>query len=75
MFRPDKSGNIRLTGRFVGGHAYLINGVDLNKKVFRIKNSWGKSWGLGGHAYISFNDMTRLIRENGEICLATEVGS
>jgi hypothetical protein len=75
MFSPDKSGNIRLTGRFVGGHAYLINGVDLNKKVFRLKNSWGKSWGIGGHAYISFNDMTRLIRENGEICLATEVGS
>lgn len=75
MFSPDKSGNIRVTGRFVGGHAYVINGVDLNKKVFRIKNSWGKSWGLGGHAYISFNDMTRLIRENGEICLATEIGS
>ena len=75
MFYPNKTGLIKIGGQMVGGHAYLINGVDTKTKQFRIKNSWGKSWGKGGHAFISFNDMSRLIKENGEICLAIELGS
>ena len=75
MFYPNKNGLIKISGQMVGGHAYLINGVDTKTKQFRIKNSWGKSWGNGGHAFISFNDMSRLIKENGEICLAIELGS
>ena len=72
MFTPDRNGVIRVLGRVAGGHAYVINGVDRNTKLFRIKNSWGKTWGKSGHAYISFTDMARLIRENGEVCLAIE---
>jgi len=75
MFYPNKNGLIKIGGQMVGGHAYLINGVDTKTKQFRIKNSWGKSWGKGGHAFISFNDMSRLIKENGEICLAIELES
>ena len=72
MFTPDRNGLIRVLGRKAGGHAYIINGVDTKTKLFRIKNSWGKNWGKSGHAYISFTDMARLIKENGEVCLAIE---
>jgi hypothetical protein len=73
MFFPNNSGLIRLSGGLAGGHAYVINGVATTSQMFRIKNSWGRSWGQGGHAYISFADMSRLISEDGEICLATEI--
>jgi hypothetical protein len=72
MFFPDKNGLMRVTGKLTGGHAYVINGVDKNKKLFRIKNSWGKNWGKSGHAFISFSDMEKLIKQNGEVCLAIE---
>ena len=51
---------------------HVLIGLGFKKQQFRIKNSWGLGWGQQGHAYISFSDMTRLIKEQGEICLATE---
>jgi hypothetical protein len=73
MFFPDKNGVIKIGGDLSGGHAYVINGVDTKTKMFRLKNSWGKSWGKSGSAFISFANMERLIKEQGEICLAIEL--
>lgn len=73
MFFPrDSDGRIFITGRIAGGHAYLINGYDSTTGVFRVKNSWGKSWGKDGHAFITFSDLDFLIRTQGEACLAVE---
>lgn len=73
MFFPNKDGIITATGENSGGHAYLLDGINVDKRMFRIKNSWGRSWGKNGFAYISFDDMESLILDYGEVCLATEI--
>lgn len=73
MFYPNEFGIISASGDKLGGHAYLLDGVNVEKKLIRIKNSWGREWGKNGFAYISFDDMDKLIRDSGEVCLATEL--
>ena len=74
MFKPNiDTAIITPTGNSAGGHAYLLNGVNVKKKLIRIKNSWGRAWGNKGHAFISFDDMDKLIKNGGEACLAIEI--
>lgn len=73
MMDPDPAGFIAVTGGVVGGHAYVVNGVNKQTRVARIKNSWGREWGARGHAYIRLEDLDQLLREDGEAMLATEV--
>lgn len=73
MFYPNIDGIIKPCNNKMGGHAYLLDGINTEKKLIRIKNSWGKKWGKNGFAYISFDDMEKLIKDDGEICLATEI--
>lgn len=72
MFIPNFKGVIKASGQKAGGHAYIINGVNVKKRMFRIKNSWGRGWGEKGHAYISFDDFEKLLLEDGEACMAFE---
>lgn len=72
MFYPDAKGLIKPTGTKAGGHAYLLNGINLKKGLIRVKNSWGRSWGNKGFAYIKIEDMEKLILDQGEACIALE---
>lgn len=69
MFEPDAKDVIRLGGGIAGGHAIEANGATTNYDYVRIKNSWGRSWGNKGHAWIGFADLARLLSEDGEACL------
>lgn len=72
MMRPNRFGLITATGKILGGHAYVLNGIDMKTRRIRLKNSWGKDWGQKGHAWISIAYMEKLIRANGEACIAVE---
>jgi hypothetical protein len=72
MFDPDRDGRLRLTGRIAGGHAYLAYGCNRQKGIIRVQNSWGTPWGVSGRAYLTYDDLARLLSEDGEACTARE---
>lgn len=69
MTSPDASGRIAPTGRAQGGHAYVLNGVNVDRGVVRVKNSWGRGWGRDGAAWLSIDDLDGLLADRGEACL------
>jgi len=66
MFTPDTAGQVKPTGRVVGGHCWVVDQVIPKHEMFGALNSWGKNWGKGGRFYISFADMDKLLKEDGE---------
>ena len=43
----------------LGGHAAVCVGYDDNKKVWIMRNSWGKEWGDNGHFYLPYPYLTK----------------
>lgn len=64
---------LNCSGYVKGGHCYLLDGVDTRAGVFRMKNSWGRYWGRFGFATLKITDFDRLLKKNGEACLAFEL--
>lgn len=73
MDEPDERGFIRPTGATLGGHAYVLNGINTRSDKVRMKNSWNRTWGHNGHAWISISDLAILLHREGEACLAGEI--
>ena len=66
---PDpESGRIAMRREKLGGHAFAIVGYD--HEGLWIQNSWGRDWGLGGFAHISYDDWL----ENGYDCWVARLG-
>lgn len=69
MFTPNQDGFLEVTGQIEGGHCILVHGFSPKRGLYKLWNSWGPDWGVGGTAYVSRGDMARLIAENGDVCL------
>lgn len=80
MNQTDRFGFVRAKGQVVGGHAYMVSGVNLKKKcpdgslgALRCINSWSQLWGEKGKFWLSFSDARILISDFGEACVADEL--
>ena len=73
MMDPDKNGFLNMTGEVVGGHCVVVIGIDYQNGYYKIRNSWGKSWGDNGEAKITRATMSKLIAANGDVCKPVRV--
>lgn len=72
MMDTDSKQYIHPTGSVEGGHAIYICGYSLKRDAFRIRNSWGDSFGYRGFAWLHREDFEQLLAEDGEVCTAIE---
>lgn len=75
MFHPV-SGLLTVGGGLAGGHAIMANGYWPKHPQFGdvlvLTNSWGKSWGVNGRAYLPVEALDRLLKEDGEAAAPTD---
>jgi C1A family cysteine protease len=50
----------------VGGHEVELHGVDISSKYVIGTNSWGADWGVKGRFKLSWENLDRLLQEDGD---------
>ena len=50
--------------QWLGGHAVCVIGYDDSTRMFKMRNSWGTSWGKSGNFRMSY-DIAASIRGHG----------
>ncbi len=66
MMSPAADGRLSISGNIAGGHEIEAREIDATNKRVWIDNSWGESWGVAGRAYLTFDDLGRLLGEQGD---------
>ena len=77
MWDTDAQGVLNVTGRNVGGHAYMIDSYYPNLKLGRRTigralggtNTWGTEWGRNGRFYLPLDSAAELLDDGGEACV------
>jgi hypothetical protein len=57
----QQNGFVQWEGKILGGGAVAIVGVDEHRGFFRIMANRGRQWGQLGRAWLSFDDVTRIL--------------
>jgi len=68
---PDSAGVVRYEGELRGGHEVELVGLDPAKRLVKLANSWGPSWGRGGFFFLSFDDLGRVLADRGDAIFPT----
>lgn len=66
MDDPDEHGVVSATGTIRGGHEYEIIGYNATVGLWEAVNSWGDTWGKGGHFFLSDADYAALLAASGD---------
>jgi hypothetical protein len=66
---PDPSGLITIAKKASvrGGHEFVLDELDVERRRVWFTNSWGGGWGLLGRASLSWDDFGRLLDEQGDV--------
>jgi hypothetical protein len=66
MMSTDSRGYINPTGSQVGGHEVELHGIDVSGEYVIGTNSWGLGWGQRGRFKLSWENLDRLLHEDGD---------
>jgi hypothetical protein len=53
-------------GDVAGGHAWELHGINVTEQIVIATNSWSPSWGDEGRMYVKWDDLQRLLDNQGE---------
>jgi hypothetical protein len=70
-FRGNEIYNQPIRNSDAGGHAMILVGYDDVRQAFRLLNSWGRSWGDGGYAWIAY-DAVKGLATGGAVLTVAE---
>jgi len=71
MFTPAADGRLHITGPVAGGHEFVVDEIDAELERVWMTNSWSTSWGVGGRAYLTFDDWGTLLGRQGDVTVFT----
>jgi hypothetical protein len=66
---PDAAGHVSIGGSVRGGHEFLLYGIDAEQHTVLARNSWGTAYGAEGSFSFSWDDLGRLLAEQGDATL------
>lgn len=75
MYETSADYEVLVDGDMVGGHCLLVTGYHPEhpdydgREMYRWRNSWGRSYGEHGTAWIDAGDLRDLLADNGEAAL------